>query len=260
MTLGAVNRRRATVSGLLLLLTCPLTVKDGTAQSVGGFLTEEGSERSIRNASVTLSDSAGSTVAGTLTNWNGHFTLDAPGPGFYSLSAAAIGYGRGSNGPFELSDGSHLEIEFRLRLSPITLPGIRIEVERARTDKFITTQGFYQRQKRGSGYFFSPERIEKIDPIDYQDLLNRVPGVRYVDAGWGGSNIVCASSSRSLANPGDEAPRVYLDGMPVSSQNLHTLARIGDIAAVEVYRGGASIPVEFPATGSSCLELVWTKG
>ena len=257
MFVGAMHLGRAAIGVLLL---SPLVPENLVGQTVRGTLSEETARRPIPNAAVTLSDTAGATVAMTLTNGEGHFTLAAPSPGVYFLSAAAIGYGRGSNGPFELTDGSPLEIELHLQPSPITLPGIRIEVERARTDKFLATQRFYRRQKRGGGYFFTPEQIEEIDPFDYQDLLSRVPGIWFVDAGWRGTYLTCASSSRSLSRPGDEAPRVYLDGMRVSSSNLETYAPVQTIVAVEVYRGGASIPLEFSATGSSCVVLVWTKG
>lgn len=70
----------------------------------------------------------------------------------------------------------------------------------------------------------------------------------------------CASSSRSFANPGDEAPRVYLDGVRVPSSNVDAIAPVKFLAAVEVYRGGASMPLEFSGTGSSCVVLLWTKG
>ena len=242
-----------------LLLGSAVSVGGVGAQSVRGRLKEEGTERFIPSGAITLLDAAGVAVETTLTNRSGRFSIGAKESGSYSLSAAAIGYARATAGPFDLTENQVLDIELQLEPSAITLPGIRIEVERARIDEYLEIQGFYTRRDRGHGYFFTSDDIEKINPIDFSDLFFRVPGV-WMAEGWQGSQLFCASSSRSIENPGPERPRVYLDGLQVPSSNLRTLVRVRDVAAIEVYKGGASLPVQFSATGASCVVLVWTKG
>ncbi|MGD2123545.1 MAG: carboxypeptidase regulatory-like domain-containing protein, partial [Gemmatimonadota bacterium] len=214
--------------------------------------------RPIPYVGITVFDTLGTRVAATATSLGGTYALALPEEGVFNLSVAAIGYSKETRGPLEIPDGESVVVDLELEPSAITLPGIVVEVERARIDKYLTGQGFYQRSRTaGGGYFFFPEDIEKIDPFDLQDLVSRVPGVWY-EWSWRGSSLTCISHGTS------RTPRVYLDGIKVSASELDLLAPVRSIAAMEIYRGGASLPVEFSATGSdresSCVVLIWSKG
>jgi hypothetical protein len=226
-------------------------------QIIQGSVSEAGTERPIRYAGITVFDTLGARVAATSTSLGGTYALKLPEEGVFSLSVVAIGYSRETRGPVEVPDGESVVVDLELEPAAVTLPGIWVEVERARLDKYLNGQGFYRRSRTaGSGYFFSPERIEEINPFDLHDLVSKVPGVWYRQT-WRGSALTCISHGDS------RAPRVYLDGQKVSESELDLLAPVNSIAAMEIYRGGASLPVEFSATGSErhsdCVVLIWSK-
>lgn len=243
---------------LLIALTWPFLGSPLHGQIVEGAIRQVGTEQPIRHAGITVFDTLGNRVAATATSLNGTYALALPTEGVFNLSVAAIGYSKETRGPIQIPDQETVVVDFELEPSAIELPGIWVEVERARIDKYLNGQGFYRRHHtHGSGYFITPEKIEEIDPVDLQDLVSRVPGVWY-QWNWRGSSLTCIShGSQNL-------PRVYLDGLRVSANALDRLAPVTSIAAMEIYRGGASLPLEFSATGSdrdaACVVLIWSKG
>jgi len=56
---------------------------------------------------------------------------------------------------------------------------------------------------------------------------------------------------------------VYVDGsrwQQMEAGDLDSFVRPQDVAAIEVYPGGGSMPVEFQSTGGDCAAVVvWTK-
>lgn len=111
MVLRAAHLRRGVIG---LLLFFPLAGETLIGQTVRGTVAEETTGRPIPNAAVTVLDTAATTLATTLTNQEGRFTLAAPGPGVYFISVAAIGFERGLTGPLELAGGGDFDIELDL--------------------------------------------------------------------------------------------------------------------------------------------------
>jgi hypothetical protein len=243
-------------AGLVALLTLCLPLCPGflSGQSIRGVLLEDVNGAGIPQGAITLSDTAGEVISTTLTNRGGHFSIKAPGHGLFVLSAAAIGYRRGSFGPFQLSDVPDQDVQLHLSPSPIPLPGITAEVERVRTNFTLEAQGFYRRMDRGWGHHFTPKELEELDPMHWQDLLTRVPGVYYAYGRLGGGTIRCQPTGPTPRNPGFAAARIYVDGVRSRLNDVP----IRQIAAVEIYRGTAGTPLEFGS--SACTVVIWTKG
>ena len=56
--------------------------------------------------------------------------------------------------------------------------------------------------------------------------------------------------------------RVFIDGSnyPLYGQSLDALVQVGDIGAIEVYAGGATVPPQFGGRESTCgVIAIWTR-
>lgn len=231
----------------------------GQAQVVRGRLLETGSRQPVMLGTVALLDSTLAVVDETFTNEKGAFVLDAPKPGSYYVLAGRLGYTPAVDGILELGEGGEISVDFYLRAQPLLLDSLKVEVERQRIVRSLENAGFYQRQKEGFGHFVTPEDIEKRQPLTPRDLLRSVPGVWVVENGYLGQEILMSNS-----RGGRCAPRLFVDGAQVTSFGgrgfrLEDVVGMQDISAVEVYRGGPSVPLQWGGTQDSCgLLLVWT--
>ncbi|MCC6245344.1 MAG: TonB-dependent receptor plug domain-containing protein [Gemmatimonadaceae bacterium] len=132
-------------------------------------------------------------------------------------------------------------------LTPITVLG--------RRDVKGPMAGFYRRQATGSGRFITAADIEKRSPNNLTDLLRSIPGFRIETRGF--RNNVRIRGSRC-------APLIWLDGQGLFAGDVD-LDSFDPMSfdGIEVYSGGASVPVEFQwnqAASSSCGTLVlWSR-
>ena len=56
-------------------------------------------------------------------------------------------------------------------------------------------------------------------------------------------------------------PQIWINGiLATTSGELNQVASIDDIAAIEVYLGPASVPLQYGGTQGQCVMLIWTKG
>ncbi len=100
------------------------------AQSIRGTLVEDGSGIPIEGAFVVLLDGSDSTVAGTLTDDQGVFVLQAPAAGRYVARAERIGYDSFSSPPLSLTLGPSIQYRLEMPVSPVELATLSIEGER----------------------------------------------------------------------------------------------------------------------------------
>lgn len=99
--------------------------------------------------------------------------------------------------------------------------------------------GFYQRRQRSVGYFLTRDQIARHDDVRLTDLLRaRVPAVQVGSSGMGQSRLRLRGQRC--------APMVWIDGgsTPAGEFDLDIL-QVSTIAAIEIYPGGATAPVEF---------------
>lgn len=249
------------LAGLLLPLLLPVRAE---GQRVVGRLLESGTEQPILLGQMALTDSTFRVVESTLTDHEGRFELQAPGPGDYYVMADRIGYRPSVDGVLELGDEGYVEVRYYLLPRPVELEGVTASVERERTDRYLEGQGFYERQRRGFGHFIGPEELEGRRPPDTRDLLRRVPGIGVEDNGFAGQSIRC----RAAEDPGATF-HVYVDGVRVHfpnlkategrpDVNLEELVDMESLAAVEVYSRPSQVPIQY-ALFTTCVMLVWTK-
>ncbi|MGH7569786.1 MAG: carboxypeptidase-like regulatory domain-containing protein [Gemmatimonadales bacterium] len=127
-----------------------------------------------------------------------------------------------------------------------------IVVEATHPHGLLNLVGFYARRDKGFGRFLTREDIERRNPPTLNTLLS-----------GSGIQLVCRRGvclpTRSGGTRLCLVP-VYLDGRHVPDYDL-SWTPPQDVAAVEIYRGGADTPVEFARlSGGNCgVVLIWTR-
>lgn len=121
-------------------------------------------------------------------------------------------------------------------------------------DEWLARRGFYQRRARGMGWFMTHGEPAFAHRHRLSDLLGAAPGVNVVARGDGAWLL---SNRNGRACP----LAVFVDGSYTTIRNVDELV-LKDIAAVEVYRGPAEVPIAFhaPTYDRTCGALiVWSR-
>ncbi len=234
---------------------------------VVGTVTEPETGDPIPDVWLTLISAQGDSVAMGWSDDSGAFVLTAPEPGSYFVVARRIGYTPGITGPFQLRTGRAVDVEFPISpsafgLEPITVLGKPVV-------PFLSTVGFYARQRAGFGIFLDREAIEKrAGASELGHLLQAVPGVRVDARGL----IRLRAIVPGIGAPACGAPLVWVDGMRiepvemgaggmVASNSWQRAIHPDHIEAIEVYRSPAEIPAQYNTGGEAAcgVILIWTR-
>ncbi len=113
-----------------IVLTLIGAASNLTAQTVRGRLLDRMTEQPIAAGFVVLLGDNLIEHGRTLTDAQGRFQLDAPGPGTYRLQSAVIGIRSTITPAFTVQAGQEIEILFSIRALFVTLPTVVIEDER----------------------------------------------------------------------------------------------------------------------------------
>ncbi|HWC06376.1 MAG TPA: TonB-dependent receptor [Gemmatimonadota bacterium] len=117
-------RSQPALALLFLLATSPLA-----GQTIHGTIVEEGSAQPVAGGFVVLLRADGTQVAATLSDLQGRFRLEAPGPGEYGLGVDRIGYLSVRTPVFPLPAGRTIEYRLSVRVEPVELSGIDVAVD-----------------------------------------------------------------------------------------------------------------------------------
>ena len=224
------------------------TVAKGAARVLGRVVNNRGVP--VENARVTLNG----TGASALTRANGEFVLDSLPAGTQAITVRHLGYAP-TEVAVELS--SRTPARVNVEMGPY-VPVLETREVVSRQEQGLERVGWTTR-KRGasSGYFIGPEQIEARRATQFTDLLTTTPGIR-VQGTMGRMSI---SATRTAGRAG--CVNIYVDGsrwQQLEAGDLDSFVRAQDVAAIEVYPGGGSMPVEFQSTGGDCAAVVvWTK-
>lgn len=246
---GRVAVRTLASVAVLLGTAAPLR-----AQVVEGRLVDGARGDPIALGRVALLDTTLAVVDLDFTDDEGTFRLAGP-PGAYFVAGDALGFRSALDGIFELGADAYLPVDFRLEPNPIEIEGITATVERQRIERHLELAGFYDRRGQGFGHFIGPDEIEERNPIDAQDLVRSVPGVRVADDGIFGETVYFRGPRGDYCTP-----QMYVDGMRVTGGSLDDIVDVRDIAAVELFTRATSLPLQYGGTTSTCgALLLWTK-
>jgi hypothetical protein len=265
------------VTGAWLLGVCrPPTA---AAQVVRGHIVESGSGRPVVLGWVGLLDTTLLVLDETYSDHAGEFLLRAPGPGAYLVAVEALGYAPLIDGIIDLGEDGFLPVDVYVKPQPIELAGITATGRRQRAVEKLERAGFFARAAQGFGHFVTPEEIEERQPPDVPSLLRSVPGPVWDKGGIFGNTLLMRSRgptpgrivdsedpSETVAPAGYCYPSIYVDGavvwhpkLPPPPPAIEELVAIEDVAAVEVYTGPASTPLQWGGSQAACgVILFWT--
>lgn len=219
---------------------------DAPHAEIVGRVVEYRSGRPIASATVRLAG----TPLRQVTPEDGRFRFMAVPPGRYEVAIEHMGYLTVSDS-IDLELGTNMDVTAHLAPNAIPLEPLVVTVRSA----YLERRGFYERQRRGLGSYVTRDEIDRT-PLLASDLLRGLAGISLVrrGAGFGYAPV-------GRANCGF---RYVLDGVRVGPD-----FEIDDISpewidAVEVYRGAATVPMEFAALGDdrrgACgVIVIWTR-
>ncbi len=226
----------------------PARVAKGAARVLGRVVNMQGAP--VANARVTLNG----TGAATLTRANGEFALDSLPAGTQAITVRHLGHAP-TEKTVELSSRAPARVTVQMGPFVPELPEMAVV---SRMEQGLDRVGWTSR-KRGasSGYFITPEQIEARKATQFTDLLTTTPGIRV----QGSMGRMFITATRTAGRAG--CVNVYVDGsrwQQLEAGDLDSFVRPQDVAAIEVYPGGGSMPVEFQSSGGDCAAVVvWTK-
>ena len=227
------------------------------AQTITGVLLSYGTNEPIDLGYIALLTEAGEGIASTITNANGRFRVTSPEPGSFLLQGSALGYRESVAGVFDIAADGSMQIEFRLEPEAVTLRGLVVQAERVTERPTLVNVGFYERVQRGLGKFITPGNIEKSPAITTAELFFGIPGVQVAPTTTGDQIVM--TGTRGLC-----PPTTYVDGVPIVGAAIESIMPLTSVYAIEVYRRGTEIPIEFSAvrsgpTGSCGVIVMWSR-
>lgn len=199
---------------------------------------------------------------------SGHALVPAVDPGLIRVRARRIGFKAG-----ELA----VLVEAGRNTVPIILDEARLpslDTVRVMGSKRVLTRHdeFETRRLRGDATAsITAEEIQKRNPAQTWQVLTNVPSIKVTERFENGNFVVVASSDRGMISDFGNVPcflRVMVDGvmMPADDAagrpNLSFLPPPSSIHGIEVFAGGASIPLQYTGAGAGkwCgLIAIWTK-
>jgi carboxypeptidase family protein len=124
-------------------------------------------------------------------------------------------------------------------------------------------EGFERRRHLGRGTFLTRADFERQRPYVLGDVLARVLSVDVVDSA--GHAVAVSRRGQKMNERGSSRPcvmRFGIDGLIFPVGTSVNMVQPGDIEAIEVYAGLATLPVELAGTSVNMecgLVLVWTR-
>ncbi len=208
----------------------------------------------------------GDAVSGS----DGQFSVHLPAVGDYRLLASRLGYVNNITEPIAVDSTGEASAILRLIPDPVSLDTVSVVAKKGvpaaeRPIPFLVDAGFYDRQRKGVGYFLMHADIEKRDPVIMSDVLRGLPGVRVQCTSALRCRITMRAATTMFFGKKCE-PSVVLDGVLLSAGgsggagSVDALLNPFNIEAVEVYPSEAGVPVQWGGYVSPCGAIIaWSR-
>jgi hypothetical protein len=152
----------------------------------------------------------------------------------------------------DLASGRTARAEIRLAERATTLAATVIKGRRSTASRDL--ENFMERKRRSAaGRFLTREDLDRLNPFSVSEALRTTPGVRVVPTSSFGSAIL---------GRGGCLPAVFLDGMALQdgAVELDRVVRPQEVAAVEIYMGVGTAPMQYRSSDDGCGSVVvWTR-
>jgi hypothetical protein len=207
-----------------------------------------GTVRDTAGVGVPLASISLAGVRG-LSDSAGRFTLAGLPGGAGTLMVRRIGF-EPINAQLELVDGRTDSLNVVLVMLAGVLPGVTTHADALER---VWLSDFYRHRDVGNGVFFNRKELDAKKVVRLSDVLRRLPGLRMMTDRNGRQQLRIAR--------GNCIPDFWVDGQRAPFLNVDDVP-LGDVEALEVYRGASGIPPEFnnrfgnPGCGAI---VIWTR-
>ncbi|HUQ18086.1 MAG TPA: carboxypeptidase-like regulatory domain-containing protein [Gemmatimonadaceae bacterium] len=195
-----------------------------------------------------------------LTGSDGRFTIHNLHTGTRLVSVRRLGF-EPTQLPVDLHATKPSDVTIRMgefvpQLDPVT-------IRAARETRALQQVGFVRRKQIASGFFMTPEEIEKRNAFDVTDLLRAAPMLRMSSSARG--TVVAGRTPRVNVGAGNTTSfsnscvSYFVDGVHWNGSDVNDFVTATDIAAIEVY-AKTFTPAKFRTGFDDCETVViWTK-
>lgn len=233
---------------ILAMAAGPLSLAGQATASIAGMVTADNGIALI-GADVGVSG----TQLRVITDDRGEFLLPGVPSGRIELTARRLGF-RPASIRVNVAPAQTQTVTLSLEISVTELVPVLVRGQQVKYTGRLA--GYYQRLERGTaGVFVTRDQIDRENPRNLTQLLQRVPGVRLQRrAGATGVRM----RDRTCW------PLVWLDGNALSSGEADIDGILpSSLEGIELYMGSTSAPAQFSWTRnmSSCgTILLWSRG
>ena len=250
---------------LIVAALLALSPARAAAQTLRGQVVDGSSEAAIARATLRLVGADSLAVASAVTDDAGGFALTAPAAGEYMVRVESLGYDAAVVGPVRLRVNGFVDVTLALTARPIPLDSVAVQV--GQQDIWLQRAGYYERKEHSGGVFLDAAQLAQRHTQRMGDALSGVQGVRVLSDGGVTDLQLRGRMTDVFRNPRICLPLVYLDGLLVSDGQVANSGRfnldslpVDHIAAIEIYMGEASVPLQFARGGGACgAAIFWTK-
>lgn len=234
-------------------VTRDLSVDLGRPGEVLGRVRDAADDAPVGAASVILPGLGLRTV----TSNDGRFEFPPLPPGRYEARVEHVGHGVHSD-TISVRSGRTVRLRMRITRDPVRLAPLQVEIRNVRSMR-LDRVGFYDRRKRGHGTFITREELEEWNTSRLSEAFRRVQSFSV-----GGDPIRRHQYSnrdlRASTRSGPCRTQYFVNGEAQPLPNGIDTFLPADVAALEIYRGSAQLPVEFNRRSASCgAVVVWLR-
>jgi len=212
------------------------------AQSILIDVRDASTSRPIQSVRMVLEDEPEYGVV--LTNVEGRAQFADVSSGTYLVEASSVGYETASV-EVVVPDQGVASIEIDLVPRAIALDSIRVDVDAV--DPLLVTSGFYERSRSNRGFYYDPERLDRIaGGVRVSSKLRYLRRVR-------------VDSFRNIEVGSCRNVMLYLDGVAVRGFDIDDAISPREIVGIEVYDQSQLIPIRY-REGTACAAILfWTR-
>jgi hypothetical protein len=252
----------APLLGMLAMLLCASPVSAQESATLRLLVVDAERREAVEGAVITVEEENLSA----LTDGAGRATLTRLPLRSLRISVRRIGY-QTEQLRFDPVAGQVREATVELRVAPVEIAGVEGTAERR--NRYLDSQGFYDRRRVGLGRYLEREHFERLSQT----------GTRMTEGlvGMGGGFAIRRAGRKNyvVSSRGGCPSQVFIDGSPVPPEyetsgrrtppDIDALLSPHQIEAVEWYSGVGSVPSRFMSSGfgpsnPACgVLLIWTR-
>lgn len=219
------------------------------AQLFQGRVLEEGEGVPVAEVWVELLGNGGISLLRTLTDEQGAFRLETPGPGTYRLRASRSGYLFVVTDSISVEAGQAERVFLSLALRPFVLDSLVVTGERRPGARAPGEEKFSHRATLElGGVFLTREHLMDHDQAALSDMVRTVEG--FMPTGTG----------ELQANRGQGCLRILLNDFPIQGMALDEIPP-AEVMGMELYRESREVPEDLRLLVAPCGAVnVWMRG